>query len=78
LEEPCKAIGIALIIRPIKACNPFVVPDTWASIMGRRLGDFLKVEPHLTLAKMRARAMFIDESVWNKVADGLRLAGLPD
>jgi len=40
--------------------------------------EMLKLEPQLTLSKLRARTMFFDESVWNKLADGLRLAGLPE
>jgi TolB-like protein len=38
----------------------------------------LRIEPHLTLSSLRARIMFMDESVWDKLADGLRLAGLPE
>jgi len=37
-----------------------------------------KIEPKLTLAKLRSRLVGIDERVWSKVAEGLRLAGLPD
>jgi hypothetical protein len=37
-----------------------------------------KIEPHLTLSKLRSRLLGIDEGVWNKVAQGLRLAGLPE
>jgi TolB-like protein len=40
------------------------------------LEEVLKIEPGLTLAKLRLRLRGIDESVWEKVADGLRLAGL--
>jgi TolB-like protein/Tfp pilus assembly protein PilF len=40
--------------------------------------EILTLEPQLTLSKFRARTMFYDESVWNKLADGLRLAGLPE
>jgi TolB-like protein len=40
--------------------------------------EMLKLEPELTLSKFRTRAMFYEESVWNKFADGLRLAGLPE
>jgi tetratricopeptide (TPR) repeat protein len=40
--------------------------------------ELLKIEPHLTLSEFRARAMFLDESAWNKLADGLRLAGLSE
>jgi adenylate cyclase len=38
----------------------------------------LKVKPRLTLSRIRARSMFYEESVWNKLAEGLRLAGLPE
>ncbi len=40
--------------------------------------ETLKHEPQLTLSKLRERLMYFDESVWNKYADGLRLAGLPE
>jgi TolB-like protein/predicted Zn-dependent protease len=42
------------------------------------LRDMLKIEPGLTLATLRSRLAGIDEHVWTKVAEGLRLAGLPD
>ena len=42
------------------------------------LQDMLEIEPHLTLAKLRERLLGIDERVWSKVAEGLRLAGLPE
>ena len=42
------------------------------------LQDMLEIEPHLTLTKLRARLLGIDDRVWNKVAEGLRLAGLPE
>ena len=40
--------------------------------------QLLKGEPALTISKQRSRMMFMDENVWNKLADGLRLAGLPE
>jgi TolB-like protein/class 3 adenylate cyclase len=40
--------------------------------------ELLKLEPQLTISKLRARTMYYEESVWNKYADGLRLAGLPE
>jgi tetratricopeptide (TPR) repeat protein len=43
-----------------------------------RVQQLLKGEPALTISKQRSRMMFMDEKVWNKLADGLRLAGLPD
>jgi TolB-like protein/predicted Zn-dependent protease len=42
------------------------------------LNDMLKIESHLTLARLRTRLLGIDDRVWNKVAEGLRLAGLPE
>jgi len=42
------------------------------------LEDMLKIEPDLTLATLRARLLGIDDRVWSKVAEGLRLAGLPE
>ena len=40
--------------------------------------QLLKGEPTLTISKQRSRMMFMDVNVWNKLADGLRLAGLPE
>jgi tetratricopeptide (TPR) repeat protein len=40
--------------------------------------QILIIEPQLTLSKQRARSMFIDDSVWNRYAEGLRLAGIPE
>ena len=40
--------------------------------------EVLAIEPQLTISKMRARLNYWPESVWNKFADGLRLAGLPE
>jgi tetratricopeptide (TPR) repeat protein len=42
------------------------------------LEDMLKIEPDLTLARLRARLLGIDDRAWNRVAEGLRLAGLPE
>jgi TolB-like protein/Flp pilus assembly protein TadD len=42
------------------------------------LRDMLSIEPKLTLTILRLRLVGIDERVWSKVAEGLRLAGLPD
>jgi TolB-like protein/predicted Zn-dependent protease len=40
--------------------------------------EMLKLEPQLTISKLRARSMFHEKSVWSELADGLRLAGLPE
>lgn len=39
--------------------------------------EVLKLEPHLTLGKLRERASIFAEN-WHGFADGLRMAGLPD
>ena len=43
-----------------------------------RVQQLLKGDPTLTISKQRSRMMFMDVNVWNKLADGLRLAGLPE
>jgi hypothetical protein len=40
--------------------------------------EVLAVEPQLTLTKLRARLMFIEEKVWRDYAAALHLAGLPE
>jgi TolB-like protein len=40
--------------------------------------DIRRHEPQLTLSLLRKRIMFMEESVWQKFAGGLRLAGLPE
>ena len=42
------------------------------------LAEMLRIEPGLTLKALGSRLRGIDEGVWAKVADGLRLAGLPE
>jgi TolB-like protein/tetratricopeptide (TPR) repeat protein len=42
------------------------------------LRQVLEIEPQLTLSRLQSRLLGIDEGVWSKVAEGLRLAGLPD
>jgi TolB-like protein/Flp pilus assembly protein TadD len=38
----------------------------------------LTIDPQLSLSKLRARLLFMDERVWTRLAQGLRLAGLPE
>jgi tetratricopeptide (TPR) repeat protein len=40
--------------------------------------EALNIEPHLTLTKLRARKMFIQEDIWRDYAAALRLTGLPE
>jgi TolB-like protein len=40
--------------------------------------NILALEPGLTITRMRARLNFWPEELWNKLAGGLRLAGLPE
>jgi hypothetical protein len=42
------------------------------------LRENLAIEPGLTLTALRARLMFMDEGFWNRYAQGLRAAGLPE
>lgn len=42
------------------------------------ISDILSIEPDLTMHKLRARLAYMHESLWQKLANGLRLAGLPD
>ncbi|MGE5771524.1 MAG: adenylate cyclase, partial [Hyphomicrobiales bacterium] len=39
--------------------------------------QLLKGDPTLTISKQRSRMLFMDAAVWQKLADGLRIAGLP-
>jgi TolB-like protein/Flp pilus assembly protein TadD len=42
------------------------------------MAEVLKIEPQLTLSRLRARTMYTSEDVWLKTAEGLRLAGMPE
>jgi TolB-like protein/Flp pilus assembly protein TadD len=38
----------------------------------------LKLDPSMTISRLRARSMFSKEHVWQKIAEGLRRAGIPE
>jgi tetratricopeptide (TPR) repeat protein len=42
------------------------------------LQQALEIEPQLTLTKLRARRMFVDDKVWADYSAAIRLAGLPE
>ena len=42
------------------------------------IADMLRIEPDLTMRKLRARLMFMHDPLWQKLSRGLTLAGLPD
>lgn len=42
------------------------------------IADMLRIEPDLTIRKLRARLIFMDDALWQKLSRGLKLAGLPD
>jgi hypothetical protein len=44
----------------------------------QRLTNFLRIEPDLTMSKLRARLMLMNEDLWAKLSRGLRLGGLAD
>ena len=39
---------------------------------------FRKVDPQATLSSLRVRLGFISTAVWTRLAEGLKLAGLPE
>jgi TolB-like protein/class 3 adenylate cyclase len=43
-----------------------------------QIKKLLNGDPLLTISKQRSRMMFMDAIVWEKLAEGLRLAGLPE
>lgn len=42
------------------------------------VADFLRIEPDLTMSKLRARLTFMNADLWGKLSRGLRLGGLAD
>jgi tetratricopeptide (TPR) repeat protein len=42
------------------------------------VADVLKIEPQLTISRLRERTQFSREDVWLEIAEGLRLAGVPE
>jgi TolB-like protein len=40
------------------------------------VAQFLRIEPDLTIAKLRARLVFMNPDLWNNLTHGLRLGGL--
>ena len=70
-QNPRLAQGLRLLAASLAKLGQ---TDRAAEIMQ----EVLKIEPQLTLAKLRARMLGMDESVWSKWAEGLRLAGLPE
>jgi TolB-like protein len=45
---------------------------------GEAITDMLRIEPDLTIRKLRARLMFMHDGLWQKLSRGLKLAGLPE
>jgi len=39
--------------------------------------EVLRIEPHLTLTKLRARLMFIEDKIWRRYSAALHKGGLP-
>jgi tetratricopeptide (TPR) repeat protein len=42
------------------------------------IAENLRIEPGLTIGKLRGRRMSMHDGLWEKFAEGLRLAGLPE
>ena len=83
LEEAVSFARRSLMDNP-RLGSPLRVLAASLAIMGNRDGatdviqKLLKLEPKLSLSTLRARLLYMDERVWNRLSDGLRLAGLPE
>jgi tetratricopeptide (TPR) repeat protein len=42
------------------------------------VADLLKIEPQMTISRLQARTRYAREDVWLEIAEGLRLAGIPE
>ena len=40
--------------------------------------EVLRIEPLLTTSRLRARLKFMQDALWDNMAEGLQLAGLPE
>jgi TolB-like protein/DNA-binding CsgD family transcriptional regulator len=83
LDEAAATAQAALLQNPRHAIALRALAATLA-IQGRKheaadaVRQLLKIDPGLSLSRLRPRLMFMHDSVWRKYANGLRLAGLPE
>ena len=82
-EEAASSAKRSLMHNPRFGAPLQVLAASLAKLGQREKADaaiqqLLKIEPQLSLSRLRARLMFMDERVWVLFSEGLRLAGMPD
>jgi tetratricopeptide (TPR) repeat protein len=82
-DEAASASKRALIMNPrytlgLRTLAACLVKQARPDDAAEVIREVLNIEPHLTLTKLRARSMQIEENLWNDYAAALRLAGLPE
>ena len=82
-EEAASSAKKSLMQNPRFSSSLRVLAASLA-ILGHRdraagvIEQLLKIDPQLSVSALRGRLLYMDERVWNRLADGLRLAGLPE
>jgi TolB-like protein/Tfp pilus assembly protein PilF len=81
-EEAVSFNSRALLHNPRYAASLRVLAASLA-LLGQRdkaavvLQRFLEIDPQASLSALQARLGFMHEEIWNRLAEGLKLAGLP-
>ena len=83
LEEAISFCSRALLLNPRFAASTRLMAASLAlSDQRDRATEALqmqfKIEPQITLSTLRPRLAFMHERVWSRLAEGLKLAGMPD
>jgi TolB-like protein/predicted Zn-dependent protease len=82
-EEAVSFNSRALLHNPRYAASLRVLAASLA-LLGQRdkavevLERFRKIDPQASLSTLRVRLGYMHEDIWNRLADGLKLAGLPE
>jgi TolB-like protein/Flp pilus assembly protein TadD len=82
-EEAVTFTNRALLHNP-RFGAPLRVLAASLALLGQRdkaaeaIQRLLKIDPQLSLSALRIRLAFMHERVWNRLAEGLKLAGLPE
>ena len=71
VQNPRSAVALRILAASLAHVGQM---DRAAALMQ----DVLKIDPQLTVSKMRARLPFMHDRLWTVYADGLRRAGLPE
>jgi adenylate cyclase len=72
----------ALVENPRSAPALWFLAAAWGQLGDKEkaaaaMAEVLKLEPTLTLSRLRARSMYTREDIWLHTCEGLRLAGMP-